>query len=192
MALLVLFTSLPIYSATEPRDVRDDSPACLSIQPDLRVLPQGVDSINDKDLFGVPIVFPRPQLRTNGPLVTSINGIGQTSPSVSCNATPAKLWSPDGKMTLIVISGRVTAGTQPLAPNGTKYAVINRYGQEQPSGSVTLETDGSYSVQIPLLSPLGENDSDSRTYIITIWARDCVGNIGSCSAIVKVPHDQGN
>jgi hypothetical protein len=127
---------------------------------------------------------------TGGITITSINGVPQTPPSVSCAATPNTLWPPNGQLVSATISGIVVPGTQAIPSVGTTYAVVDEYGQVQPSGSFVLGTGGSYSLGMPLVAARNGDDRDGRTYTITVMARDKVGNLGSCSAVVTVPHDQ--
>src|SRR5439155_24376849 len=79
---------------------------------------------------------------TGGITITSINGIPQIPPSVSCTATPSVLWPPNSMPVSVTVSGTVTAGTQAIRPGGTTYAVIDEYGQIQPSGTITLGAEG--------------------------------------------------
>jgi hypothetical protein len=91
----------------------------------------------------------------------------------------------------VTVSGVITPGTSALVPGGTTYAVTDEYGQVQPSGSVALGSGGSYSFGVSLIAARNGNDTDGRTYTITVFAQDKV-NVGTCSAVVTVPHDQGN
>jgi len=123
--------------------------------------------------------------------ISSMNGVPQTSPSVSCTVTPSTLWPPNGKPVEVTVSGTVTAGTQPIPADGTTYAVTDEYGQVQPSGSISLGTEGSYSFGVSLVASRYGIDRDGRTYTVAVSATDTVGNVGSCSVVVTVPHDQG-
>jgi hypothetical protein len=129
---------------------------------------------------------------TGGITITSVNGVQQTPPSVSCGATPTVLWPPNGKSVLVTVSGIITPGTSGLAPGGTAYAVMDEYGQVQPSGGIALATGGAYSFGVSLIAARNGNDQDGRTYTIVVGGKDKIGNIGSCSAVVTVPHDQGH
>lgn len=135
---------------------------------------------------------PDPGSGTGGITITSVNGVSQTPPSVSCSATPTTLWPPNGKSVVVTVSGTATAGTQLILASGTKYAVTDSYGEDQPSGPFTLGTGGSYSFEVPLVASRNGNDQNGRTYTIMVTAADAIGNVGLCSAIVTVPHDQGN
>ena len=127
---------------------------------------------------------------TGGILVTAIDGVPQTPPAVSCRATPDSLWPPNGKSVSVTISGSITAGTLDLDPNGSQYTVSDEYGQIHPTGNIAVSPLGTYSLTVPLIAERNGDDADGRTYAVNIRAKDTVGNEGSCSAVVKMPHDQ--
>ncbi|HEY6386359.1 MAG TPA: hypothetical protein VIX91_11820 [Candidatus Acidoferrum sp.] len=138
------------------------------------------------------IYTPDPGSGTGGVTITSINDVPQTPPSVTCSANPHTLWPPNGKPVVVTVSGTVTPGSQPIPSGIAAYAVTDEYDQVQPSGTVTLGTGGSYSFGISLIAARNGDDKDGRTYTIVVGARDSIGNLGSCSTVVTVPHDQGN
>jgi hypothetical protein len=111
-------------------------------------------------------------------------------PSVTCTAAPDTLWPPNGSSVPVTVSGTVTAGTSALAPGGTGYTVSDEYGQVQPSGSIALGAGGSYSFAVSLIAARDGNDLDGRTYTVVVNSQDVSGKVGSCSAVVTVPHDQ--
>jgi hypothetical protein len=129
---------------------------------------------------------------TGGVTITSINGIQQTPPSVTCTANPNILWPPNGKSVPVTVSGIITPGTQTISPGSTAYAVLDEYGQVQPSGGIAPGAGGTYAFAASLIAARNGNDQDGRTYTISVGAKDAVGNIGTCSTVVTVPHDQGN
>jgi len=133
-----------------------------------------------------------PNSGTGGVTITSIDGVPQTPPSVTCAATPKTLWPPNGKSVAVTVSGTIVPGTQAIPPSGTVFAVTDQYGQVQPSGAVFLDTEGNYSFDVPLIADRNGNDLNGRTYTINVTATDQIGNVGSCSTVVTVPHDQGN
>lgn len=137
----------------------------------------------------LPVV---PGSGTGGITVTSISGITQVPPRVNCQATPTVLWPPDGQSVLVTVKGSITSGTQGLNPGTAKYVVVDKYGIVQPSGSVALDSSGTFSFGVPLSAARYGDDSNGRTYTITISVRDNIGNLGSCPVIITVPHDQGN
>ena len=70
--------------------------------------------------------------------------------------------------------------------------MTDEYNLVQPSGPVTLGSNGSYSFTIQLQASRNGNDKDGRKYTITVRAQDNAGNNGLASTNVIVPHDQGN
>ena len=107
------------------------------------------------------------------------------------SVTPATLWPPNGKLVPVTITGTITDAGSGVNTSTTAYAVIDEYGLIQPRGSVTVNADGSYAFTIPLQASRKGNDKDGRQYTIIISAQDEVGNIGSATTQVIVPHDQG-
>ena len=127
---------------------------------------------------------------TGGVTITSINGVPQSPPAVSCSASPNTLWPPNGSPIQVTVTGNMVAGTSSLV--STTYAVMDSEGQAPPSGSVSLSSGGAYSFTIPLIAARDGNVRAGRTYTVVVVASDKIGNVGSCSAVVTVPHDQGN
>jgi hypothetical protein len=58
-------------------------------------------------------------------------------------------------------------------------------------GRLTLGTDGRYAFTVVLKASGKGNDRDGRRYTLTVSATDRAGNLGTASATVTVPHDQG-
>jgi len=137
------------------------------------------------------LLLPDPGSGTGGVTITSINGVLQTPPSVTCIGTPNILWPPNGKSVEVTMAGAITPGTQIIPTGGTEFAVTDKYGQVQPTGSITLGPGGDYSFAVPLIAARNGNDLDGRIYTIVVRAVDSISNIGSCSTTVSVPHDQG-
>jgi hypothetical protein len=48
-----------------------------------------------------------------------------------------------------------------------------------------------HSFGVSLVATRNGNDQDGRTYTIVVSSKDTIGNNASCSAVVTVPHDQG-
>jgi hypothetical protein len=113
-------------------------------------------------------------------------------PSVSCTASSNILRPPNGKSVPITVSGTITAGSSPLSHDGAGYTVSDEYGLVQPSGSIIIGPGGSYSFAVSLVAARDGNDRDGRMYTIVVNSEDTAGEVGSCSAIVIVPHDHGD
>jgi hypothetical protein len=129
---------------------------------------------------------------TGGITITSLNGTPQMPPTLSCTAMPNTLWPPNAKSILVTVSGGVVPGTQDIPSAGTTYTVIDEYGQVQPRGTIVLSAGGMYSFGISLVAARNGGDQDGRTYTVVVRAKDAIGNTGSCSTVIVVPHDQGN
>jgi len=117
-----------------------------------------------------------------------------TPPVITVSANPMTLWPPNGQMVPVTVSGMMTdhePGGTGVNPSTAAYAVTDEYGQMQPSGSVPLGSDSSYSFVSQLQASRHGNDTDGRQYIITVTAQDNAGNTRSAATGVTVPHDQG-
>jgi serine protease len=132
-------------------------------------------------------IGPRPNLRE----AISLIPVDTTPPLVTILASPRTLWPPNGKMVPVIISGTITDSESGVDTSTAAYAVTDEYGSIQPSGTVTLGANGSYSFTIQLQASRNGNDKDGRQYIITVGAQDDAGNEGSAATGVVVPHDQG-
>ncbi len=96
-------------------------------------------------------------------------------------------------MVPVVMSGTVTdneSGGTGINPSSVNYAVMDEYGRVQPSGPLTLDANGNYSLTISLEAARNGDDKDGRQCKIFVNARDNAGNLGSAFAVVTVPHDQ--
>jgi FG-GAP repeat len=111
-----------------------------------------------------------------------------TPPQVTVSVTPNSLWPPDGRMVSVTVSGTVT--NIHCSITDTTYAVTDEYGQVQPSGSVTLRTEGAYSFTVLLQASRLGSDIDGRHYMVTVEAKDSSGTGGSATSVVTVPRDQ--
>ncbi len=134
-------------------------------------------------------IFPiDPSSGAGGVKITSVNGVPQTLPSVSCSVTPDTLWPPNGKSVSVTVSGIISLGTSAIASSA--YEIIDEYGQVQPNGSVVLGPGGGYSFGVSLIAARKGKDRNGRRYTIAVRSADEVGNIGSCLVVVTAPHDQ--
>jgi hypothetical protein len=124
--------------------------------------------------------------------LVSLNfGIDLTAPTVSASASPSSLWPPNGQMVPVTISGSIADSLSGVNPSTAAFAVADEYGAIQPSGPVSLGAGGSYSFTVMLQASRKGNDNNGRHFTITVSAKDFAGNTGSASAVVVVPHDQG-
>lgn len=138
----------------------------------------------------------------NGIVVTTVNGVpvigvpvDAIPPVITASATPTTLWPPNGIMARVTVSGTMKdneLGGTGINPNTAVYAVKDPYGQVQPTGKITVSSDGSFSFTIQLQASRNGSDKNGRKYIITVSAQDNAGNKGSTAIGVTVPHDQRN
>lgn len=125
-------------------------------------------------------------------LEVSTSIVDTTPPVVTVSAKPTTLWPSNGQMVPVTISGTIADAASGVDLGSGSFAVSDEYGMVQPSGPVAISNDGSYSFSISLQSSRKGSDGDGRQYIIGVFAKDNAGNLGSASATVTVPHDQGN
>ena len=119
--------------------------------------------------------------------------IDTVPPTISMGATPSILWPPNGKLVTVTVSGTIqdNPGGSGVNPHNTCFFVVDQYGKIQPSGRVTLASDGSYSFTVQLQASRDDNDPNGRRYTIDVSASDNNGNTpASAVAKVIVPHDQ--
>lgn len=108
--------------------------------------------------------------------------IDKTPPVVAITAVPCVLWPPDNKMVDVTIKGEAVDNLSGI--ESLTFKVIDEYGKIQPSIA-------GFGSTVKLESSRRGDDSDGRTYTITVIAKDKAGNKSSISAVVTVPHDMG-
>lgn len=115
-------------------------------------------------------------------------------PTISIRATPSILWPPNGSLMTVTVSGSIRdeAGGSGINPNTTDFFVVDQYHEVQPTGSVTMTSDGSFSFPVRLKASRDGNDPNGRRYSINVNASDNAGNSVSATAIVTVPHEHRN
>jgi hypothetical protein len=111
-----------------------------------------------------------------------------TPPVVTASAGTRALWPPNGKMVAVAFAGSITDTESAIAD--ATYAVIDEYGQVQPSGTIDVDANGNYVVIVSLESRRHGNDRDGRTYALVVTATDASGNSSSASATTVVLHDR--
>jgi hypothetical protein len=113
--------------------------------------------------------------------------IDATPPAVSASAAVELVRGQGGgSVAVTTVSGHITDTPSGVDLAGATYAVTDEYGQNQPSGAVTLQGDGFYSFTLVLEGP-HPSDKDGRTYWIRVQGVDQAGNPGSYSVPVIVP-----
>ena len=115
---------------------------------------------------------------------TQIISIDTNLPNVSANATPGSISQGPNPVT-VTVSGRVTDNTSGVLTSSVTFSVVDEYGVTQPSGSVVLQANGTYSFTLSL--PATRNTGDpSHVYTITVRAVDLAGNVDTHSDTVKI------
>jgi len=111
------------------------------------------------------------------------------APTVTISVFPLSIWSPNGAMVPVTVSGLAQDGGSGVA--NVTYSVIDEYKQIQPTGTVTLNADGSYSFSVSLQASRKGSDRNGRTYTIVVSATDRAGLKTTTSVtIVAVEHNQ--
>ena len=115
-----------------------------------------------------------------------------TAPTITVTASMSELWPADGKMLTDTITGTVRDLLSGVAVGTVTFRVVDEYGEIQPTGPISLQADGSFSLVVTLEARRLGSDQGGRDYRVVVTASDLVGNQGSAFTIVNVPHDQGN
>ena len=113
-------------------------------------------------------------------LLVKIDNVG---PSVTASSNPATA-SKGPRPVTVTISGNVTDAVSGLASAG--FNVIDEYGNTQPSGSVTVQANGSYSFTLSLPATKQGNDKDGHLYTIVVSASDQAGNSASATTTLRI------
>ena len=119
--------------------------------------------------------------------VTATFALETTPPALTLNQPqPSVLTPPNGKMIAVLVSGTVSDAQSGL--KSVSYAVADEYNQYNSTGSITQNSDGSFSFSVSLQASVNRKDSDGkRIYTITITAADNANNTSKGSVTVTVP-----
>jgi len=116
------------------------------------------------------------------------NMVDTTPPFITIAAAPKTLWPANWQMMPVHISGTIVGLGSPVDASSAEYVVSDEYDRVEPSGHLSLDANGKYSVTIFLQASRRTNDLDGRRYLIRISAQDTVGNKAVKWARVIVPH----
>jgi len=119
---------------------------------------------------------------TMSSLVVSID-TGQ--PGVTCNVSPASAVKSVNPVT-ITITGHATDTVSGVSlTDGATFSVIDEYGVTQPSGPITLQSNGNYSftLTLPATKNVGDN---SHVYTVIVTGTDRAGNTSTASDTLKI------
>jgi len=134
--------------------------------------------------YNVPVIADRSAVRFTSAVVDAVG------PVVNATA-PGSLWPPNGKTVQVQVRGTIADAGSGVDRASARFAVTDEYGAVQPSGSIVVAANGSFTVNVPLVADRLDADRDGRKYTIVVSARDNAGNSGTTSVVVVVPHDQG-
>ena len=105
---------------------------------------------------------------------------------------PKRLWPPNGRMVPVMVSGTITDTGSGVNVGTAAYSVTDEYGKVQPAGAIALGPGGNYSFTVLLQASRQGSDLNGRHYKISVRAKDNVGNQGSKTKVVTVPHNREN
>ncbi|HWP55744.1 MAG TPA: Ig-like domain-containing protein, partial [Pyrinomonadaceae bacterium] len=117
-----------------------------------------------------------------GSLVINIDS---TSPGVTANVTPSTAARSSNPVT-ITVSGHATDNISGVPMSGgATFSVVDEYGVAQPTGPVTLQSNGNYSftLTLPATKNVGDNN---HLYTITVRGTDRAGNTNTASDTLKI------
>jgi hypothetical protein len=125
-----------------------------------------------------------------GTAVRTVTVRDTIAPTVTESITPTSIWSPNGAMVPVTVSGLAADSGSGIA--SVTYSVVDEYKTVQPSGTIVPAPDGSYSATFLLEASRKGSDKNGRSYTITVTATDKVGLKRSTSqTIVAVEHNLG-
>ena len=113
--------------------------------------------------------------------------VDETKPVLAAATDPSTLWPPNGKMVTVNVSGKITDNLSGVDPAKGTYAVSDEYGLVQPSGTFSVNADGTYSFTIQLEARRDGQDKDGRIYTIIITDLDQAGNKGTIQSVRDRP-----
>jgi hypothetical protein len=119
---------------------------------------------------------------TMGSLAVNIDS---TQPGVTCNVSPATAAKSVNPVT-ITVTGHATDTVSGVSiTDGATFSVVDEYGVTQPSGPITLQSNGNYSFTLTL--PATKNVGDAaHVYTITVRGTDRAGNTNTASDTLKI------
>lgn len=162
-----------------------DDPACTPQAAADCSLYSGPFVISDSGTHTVSF-FSENQYGALEPLKTVLVRIDKDPPRMTCEPTPSVLWSPNGK--LIPVSLAVTAVDDVSGPAPFVLSSV-----ETSEGDPATDIHGFLTGQADTegwLRATRFGFGPGREYALTYESADHLGNVGRCTAIVTVPHDQ--
>jgi len=146
-------------------------------------------SVNTSALGTYTLTYTAKDAKNNSaiPVTRTVTVVDTQAPVISDTANPAVLlWSPNKIMTPVTISGTVKDATLVK----TTFTVVDEYKKVQPSGTVTVAANGTFSFVISLEAYRDGTDADGRVYTVKVTATDAANRSTTVNTIVLVPHNQ--
>jgi hypothetical protein len=111
--------------------------------------------------------------------------IDSTLPGVTCNVAPSSAAKSANPVT-VTVTGHATDTVSGVSlTDGATFSVVDEYGVTQPSGPITLQSNGNYSFTLTL--PATKNTGDtSHVYTVTVRGTDRAGNTNTASDTLKI------
>jgi len=106
-----------------------------------------------------------------------------TLPVVTASASPSTAPKKPQPVS-VTISGSATDALSGIG--SASFNVIDEYGVAQPSGSVTVQPNGSYSFTLSLPATKQGNDKNGRLYTFVVTVLDRAGNSKSATATLTI------
>jgi hypothetical protein len=119
---------------------------------------------------------------TMGSLIVNID---TNQPGVTCNVVPSTA-APSANPVTITVTGHATDTVSGVSlTDGATFSVVDEYGVTQPSGPITLQSNGNYSftLTLPATKNVGDN---THVYTITVRGTDRAGNTNTASDTLKI------
>lgn len=104
-------------------------------------------------------------------------------PAITESASPSIIYN-NVRVVSVTVSGTINDNLSGVDPTTAQFAVHDEYGRVQPSGPVTIASDGSYSFTVALRTFVRATDTDGRQYTIHVSAADNAGNKRTTETVV--------
>jgi len=122
--------------------------------------------------------------------ITRNIAIDSLKPSISCAAANDTLWPPNGKPVPVTIRCRAIDSLSGIASGSFRYAVIDEYGESQPSSAIQVDPSGSFAIKLLLNAARNGEDRDGRAYTVVVQGNDQAGNQATYATTLTVAHDR--
>jgi hypothetical protein len=109
--------------------------------------------------------------------------IDGAAPVVTASANPSTAPKRPHPVT-VTISGSATDAVSGIG--SASFSVIDEYGVTQPSGSVNVQPNGSYSFSLVLPATKHGSDKNGHLYTIIVTATDQAGNTASATTTLTI------